>query len=90
MAPQTVREGRLRIWINREFLDSIELERIVPQPVTVELGADRQTYVFDAPRLTAETLVVLRYKPTQPFTSVRIRAGVEGQPEASFRQFVYP
>ncbi len=90
VAPQAVREGRLKIWISREFLDSIELERIVPEPVTVELGADRQTYVFDAPRLTAETLVVLRYEPTLRFARVTMRAGVEGAPELSFRRFVYP
>ncbi len=89
-APQAARGGKLKIWLSREFLDNIELEQVVPQPVTAELGSDRQTYVFDAPHLTAETLVVLRYKPTQPFASVRIRAGVEGQPEVSFRQFVYP
>lgn len=90
VAPQAVREGRLKIWISREFLDSIELERIVPQPVTVELGADRQTYVFDAPRLTAETLVVLRYEPTLKFARATVRAGIEGAPELSFWQFVYP
>ncbi len=89
-APQAVRGGKLKIWLSREFLDNIELEQVVPQPVTAELGSDRQTYVFDAPHLTAETLVVLRYKPTLKFARTTVRAGVEGAPELSFWQFAYP
>ena len=90
VGPDAVRDGKLRIWISREFLEAIEVERIEPEPAAVELGADRQIYVFDAPRLRGETLVVLRYEPGLRFARVTARIGMDGGQGLEFWQFVYP
>jgi hypothetical protein len=90
LGPGAAREGGLRIWISRAFLDAIELEQVVPQPRAVELGADRQTYVFDAPGLSGEASVVFHHKPDVKFSRVTAQVGLDGAAGVTFWQFVYP
>ena len=42
-----VREGRCRVWIDRDYLAQVHLKAMTPEPVRHELGADRQWFLFD-------------------------------------------
>ncbi|WP_424136958.1 hypothetical protein [Roseomonas chloroacetimidivorans] len=88
--PELAHNGTLRIWIDRRFLEALALENVLPQPDTVELGTDRHTYVFAAPKLGGQTAITFRYKPTVKFRTVPVRLGTEDGPELAFWQFVYP
>ncbi len=90
LKPEAVRDGKLRVWIGRDFLEGVEIERIEPEPETVEAGSDRHVFVFNAPRLTGETAVIIRYLPERKFARQRVRTGLEPGPELKFHQFVYP
>jgi hypothetical protein len=43
-----VREGRFRVWLNKEYLAQIHIHAITPTPRKQELGGDRQWFVFEA------------------------------------------
>jgi len=40
----------MRIWIERDYLDNVRIERIEPQPVSTEIDEDRLIYRFAARR----------------------------------------
>lgn len=85
-------DGRVRVWLGREFLQSVDVERIQPQPIAVELEPDRQVFVFEAPRLPLgeRAEVVFFFQPETRFRSVQARAGVPGGPEVAFNQITLP
>ena len=39
LKPEALRDGKFRVWIGRDFLDGVEIERIEPEPETVEVGS---------------------------------------------------
>jgi hypothetical protein len=38
----------MRLWINREYLKSLQLQEVDPQPDTVEVTPERLVYIFNA------------------------------------------
>ena len=82
---------QLRLSLNREFLEAIELESVTPQPARVELASGGQTYVFDSPRLAAGNAeIVFRYRPERTMRDLSGAVRLDGGPAAAFSQFVYP
>lgn len=82
---------QIRLNLNRQFLEAVELESVTPQPARVELAPRGQTYVFDAPHLAeGDAEIVFHYRPDRTMRSVSGVVGLEGGPAASFAQFVYP
>ncbi len=88
--PEAARDGKLRLWFSRSMLDQVELERVKPQPDTVEVGPDRHTFVFNAPNLTRETTITFRHLPDRKFANLTVRIGLEPGPTLQFSQFIYP
>jgi hypothetical protein len=43
-----VRDGALRIWVDRRWFDAVSIERVQPEPLSIQLGTDRVVYAFSA------------------------------------------
>ncbi len=80
--------GKLRLWLNQEYVHNIELLHIDPEPASVEAGGDRLTYTFEVTG-AGQTTVVFHFEPNT-FGRTAVAIGVEGGPEVGFSQFNYP
>jgi hypothetical protein len=81
-----VRDGKARVWIERRYLERVKLERVVPQPETVEAGAERLTYVFAAQPQGGSATFHLQ---SETFGRLQGRVGA-ARSIVSFAQIVYP
>ena len=83
--------GEIRLWINREYLKSIQLQEVDPQPKTVEVTPERLLYIFDAKEGSKDrpTEVTFELEPDEIGTLAG-RVGLDGGASQTFEQFVYP
>lgn len=92
--PAGAREARL--WVERSYIDDMQVDAIVPEPDRIESGADRLVLVFalaaaaGSPGAGRGDLQVDFHLQPQRFGPVRGRVGGEGGAEVELRQFVYP
>jgi hypothetical protein len=89
VAPAAARDGQVRLWLNRAYLERARVLDIMPQPDAVEAAADRYTFVFRAPDLSTPTTVSFQLEPERP-GRLRGQAGLVGGAGLDFNQFVYP
>lgn len=83
-------DGRVRLWLDRKYVQGHEVEWITPRPVHEILAPDRVIYEFtinDPARPPIEIVIRLRPDDTGLQTA---RLGLEGGPEVTFHEFVYP
>ena len=84
-------QGSIRLLVNNAFLEATELRNVKPEPDAVEVTPEGHVYVFEAPRLgSEEALILYRYEPDGAFSDIPVRIALDGGPEVSFLQFVYP
>jgi hypothetical protein len=88
IAPQSITNGQVRLWVSREFLTQTDVEDTLPPPLSVELRPDRYVYEFAAEG--AEELEIVFSAETRSVGLVRGEAGIDGGPAVSFTQFVFP
>jgi len=81
--------SKIRLWIDRRYLESQQIESIVPEPESVEGGADRMVFVL-APAEPGKPTAVTIHLQTQRAGSLQGRIGVEPGSSLRFHQFVYP
>ncbi len=84
-------QDSIRLLVGNAFLEATELSNVKPEPDAVEVTPEGHVYVFEAPELGAEeALILYRYEPDGAFSDIPARIALEGGPELSFRQLVYP
>jgi hypothetical protein len=82
--------GKVSVWVDREYLDGLQVQQITPQPSSAKTGAKRLTYVFEVDDPNGPAMVTFDLLPEQEIGALRGRVGVgDGEP-VSFGQFVYP
>ena len=81
--------GIVSVWIDQPFLESVDVERITPQPVEMAAGAGRIVYhiALEDPSQPAE--ITVTYQPVGPGLR-RIALGVVDGADLGVAQFVYP
>ena len=86
-----VEGGQIRLWINREYLKSVQLQEVDPQPDTVEASPERLVYVFDAEEDPKDrpSEITFELEPDEMGTLAG-RVGLDGGASRIFEQFVYP
>ena len=89
LGPNVSQEGKVRLALNQGFLARVEIERISPEPESVEAGPDATTYVFRvaAPDQPAQVRFDFEYEKFGP-TQGEVR--LEGGPTLRFDAFVFP
>jgi hypothetical protein len=78
----------IELELNRSFAEAIQIEQILPQPLSVATSDDRYLFVFSAAPSDSSASVVIRYRP-ESLGSLLVVARAGGS-EVRFRQFVYP
>jgi hypothetical protein len=91
--PAGTREARL--WVERSYIDDMQIDGIVPEPDRIETGADRLVLVFplappDPSGAGPGVLQVDFHLQPQGMGPAQGRVGMEGGAELELRQFVYP
>ncbi|MDP9479551.1 MAG: hypothetical protein M3R38_28430 [Actinomycetota bacterium] len=82
--------GEARVWLNRGYLQSIQLQRVTPQPDRVVAGPERVTYVFDVATDPGEpTTITFNLQPDK-VGLLEGEVGIEGGEALGFRQLAYP
>ena len=79
----------MRLSLNHDFLDRVEIKRIVPEPESVETGSEIVTYVFNIadPGQPAQIRFDYEYEKAGP---ARGEMRLEGGPTLQFNSFVFP
>jgi hypothetical protein len=81
--------GEARVWLDRKYLEGFQVQKVTPEPDSVEAGPDRLTYVFDVAELSEPTSVTFDLQP-QKTGLLKGRVGLDDGEQLSFSQFVYP
>jgi hypothetical protein len=90
LEPAATRVAEVRLWVDRQYVDGSQIERITPPPIRVESAPDRLVYVFSTSRPGESMTIRFMLQPEQ-IGPTSGRVGVAGAAGvAAFRQFVYP
>jgi hypothetical protein len=76
-------------WVGNGIFDQVQVLRIIPEPVGLELGSDRIVYHFPATETGEPVTVRFDLQPTG-YGPVPFRAGVPGGGELAWTTFVFP
>ena len=85
----TASSGQARLWINREFVEGVELLTIAPEPERIEIDPQRFIYIFNIANPGEDVAVAFHFEPNT-FGKMPVRIGLDGGNEISFWQFYYP
>ena len=89
LGPGAGQGGKVRLWLSREFIETVDLEHVYPEPEAVEAAADRLTYVLATPDPSQPLAITYQFK-SQQYWGRPVRLGLEAGPELQFSQFFYP
>ena len=84
---------RLRLTINGDLLDSVELISVSPQPESTTFGADGQTYEWPVEDWSEPLTVSFDYEPQRwrrLTTDISVRAGDGAEQSLKIEQIVLP
>ncbi len=81
--------GEARLWLDRKYLEGFQVQKVTPEPKSVEAGSDRLTYVFDVAELSESTSITFDLQP-QKAGLLKGQVGPDDGESLSFGQFVYP
>jgi hypothetical protein len=83
------RDAAATVWISRAYLDSLEIQSILPSPDFTEVDAGRVHYGFRIREPGARMQLRFTVEPTRA-GAVGGRIGVGDGPEVAIRQFAFP
>ena len=79
----------VRLWLDRAFVEGIEMRHLDPEPETVEIDGERFVYVFQTGELPAAVKVFFHFEPNK-FGKTPVRLGLVNGPTVEFSQFYFP
>jgi hypothetical protein len=87
--PGVAVDGEIPIWLDRAFLEKVDVEHIMPEPTTMEVGSDRVIYRFavETPEQPAE--ITFAIQPHEPGVARGWLGLVDGA-DIAFDQVIYP
>ena len=84
-----MRGDKLRLWISREYLDRVEVERTMPPAEESQLQSSRVIYVFKLAQTNQPVKVTFHLRPTG-YGKAAGSIGIADGPDVQFSQFIYP
>ena len=88
LTPGDSPEGKVRLRLNRDFIERIELRLVDPEPEIVAADAGGMVYTFLL--AAGQPTTVTYHLEANAFGSLPVSLAVEGGDALSFRQFIYP
>lgn len=89
VAPESAINEEVRLWIDAEYVKTLGLQSIVPEPDSVELGAERITYVFPVGEGDGPMEITFQYEH-EGFWRQDIQLGLVDGASVEFYQFIFP
>ncbi len=90
LAPKVAdNNGTARVWLDREYMQDVNIEDISPEPERMEAGRDGIVYVFRIAHPDRPTRVTFHIQPNG-YGSRPGRIGLMGKEPLRFRQFIFP
>jgi hypothetical protein len=83
------KDGELRLWIDRHFVEAVEIKRIDPEPEHAEINGERFVYVFKTAAAPSTIKLFFHLEPNK-FGKTPAQLGVVDGPELQFSQFYLP
>ena len=84
-----VKQGELRLWVHRRFVEVIGTLQIDPEPESVEIQNERFVYAFKAVNPPPVIKVFVRFEPNK-VGKTPAHLGVVDGPAVEFSQFYLP
>lgn len=82
-------DGKVRVWLDREFVESVTMDSIEPEPESVVAAEDRFIYAFRVADPARSAGAAFSFHP-EKFGSLPGRTGLAGKEPIAFEQFIYP
>jgi hypothetical protein len=89
ISPGVLHGDTARVWIDSDFMQSIQVVDMAPQPEGVVAGPDRFTYLFPVASSDRAVTVTLQFQPQHPWRHAAL-IGTPGSPPLHITQFVFP
>jgi hypothetical protein len=89
VSPEAVTEKEVRLWLDRQYVEAIQIEHVDPEPESVAIAGERFVYTFKASDLRQNAKIMFHLEPNR-FGKAHVRLGLLDGPEIAFTQFVYP
>ena len=86
--PTATADGETRLWLSRQYVQSVQIQEIDPLPERVKAAPDRFVYVFDT-ETDGPTAITFELEPDQ-IGPLEGRIGLDGGTSLTFGHFVYP
>jgi hypothetical protein len=89
LGPGAERDGIVRVWIDRRYIDSLELQQVTPQPDSTEVGVERLIFTFRRADGEGAAAITFNMRPSRVGILFG-HVGLVNGPALSLQQFVYP
>lgn len=89
LGPDSTRGTQARVWLDRAYIESVEVSEISPPPLRSEAGVGRVHYTFAVTEPGRPTAITIEVKP-QTIGNLQGQAGLDQGPPIRFRQWIYP
>lgn len=89
LGPPATSHPKIRLWVDRQYMQDMQVESVLPEPESVETGPDRIVFIIPLSEVGPPTAVTLRLQ-TQRIGSLDGQVGVEEGGSLRFHQLVYP
>jgi hypothetical protein len=89
LRPSNGGDGKVRVLLNRDYLNGVQIQQVTPQPESVEAGLKQLTYVFQVTEPNQPTAVTFHLQ-TQQIGLLSGQVGLFGEQPLRFSQFIYP
>jgi hypothetical protein len=87
--PEAATGGQLQLWLDREYADRANIEKVIPGPKEVATTGEWLIYTFNAPEPDQPLQITFEVNPSK-FGAMRGRMGLDQNNFASFNQLIYP
>jgi hypothetical protein len=82
-------DGKIRLWINSDYLNSVHVQQFMPEAESFGAGAERHIFVFEPEDVSKPATIKVVFHAMKPGVH-NIQVGLVGNETLSFSQFVYP
>lgn len=86
---EAVQNGQLRWWINRDYVERVQIDGIIPNPEQVETTADRIIYTVNAQDATGPIRIKLNISAEESGNLAGEVGWLDGD-SLQFSQFIFP
>lgn len=92
-SPAAVKDARVHVWLSRAYLQHMEIQKIIPEPDSVQLEGKRLTYTFKVLQNSQPGEILFELE-SEAIGRLRGAAGLAGpagkNQEVAFTTFIYP